>query len=265
MDVAEVNELVVEVAAVVAAACRDRDELTAAVDRLRRVRAWVESSEVAVAALLAGVTSCPEAVLASAGHRSMRDADRVAERTATAAALPAFGAALAGGAVNAEHLDVMSRAWRRLEPAPRPQLADAAGRLGEVAAHSTAAELELVVKAEIARLDADGGTARLERQRRATRLRTWVDRDGMWRLSGAYDPVSGVDHGRARGPDRHPHVEPRRASGGRLGTAGRGAVGRAGRTGGPGGSDASDRQRWCRALRPWSAQQQDPPSASTRR
>jgi hypothetical protein len=39
----------------------------------------------------------------------------------------------------------------------------------------------------------DGGVSRLERQRRDTRLRTWVDRHtGMWRLSGEFDPETGL-------------------------------------------------------------------------
>jgi hypothetical protein len=35
--------------------------------------------------------------------------------------------------------------------------------------------------------------ARLERQRRANRLRTWTDKhDGMFRVSGHFDPFSGL-------------------------------------------------------------------------
>jgi hypothetical protein len=33
---------------------------------------------------------------------------------------------------------------------------------------------------------------RLDRQRRATSLRTWVDNEGMWNLRGKFDPVTGV-------------------------------------------------------------------------
>ena len=34
--------------------------------------------------------------------------------------------------------------------------------------------------------------ARLERQRRACRVRSWVDRDGMWRFHGQFDPETGL-------------------------------------------------------------------------
>ena len=59
-------------------------------------------------------------------------------------------------------------------------------------------EFRLALNAEVRRIQADDGMARLERQRRATRLRTWVDhRDGMWCLAGRFDPETGVHlHGR---------------------------------------------------------------------
>jgi hypothetical protein len=52
--------------------------------------------------------------------------------------------------------------------------------------------------AEVRRIQVDDGLDRFERQRRATRLQTWVDhRDGMWCLSGRFDPEAGVRlHGR---------------------------------------------------------------------
>ena len=50
---------------------------------------------------------------------------------------------------------------------------------------------------EVRRILRDDGVARLERQQRATRLRSWVDRDGMWCLTGRFDPETGLTlHGR---------------------------------------------------------------------
>jgi hypothetical protein len=41
--------------------------------------------------------------------------------------------------------------------------------------------------------------SRLQRQRRATRLHTWIDDDGMWCLRGQFDPETGLTlHGRLR-------------------------------------------------------------------
>ena len=45
---------------------------------------------------------------------------------------------------------------------------------------------------EIKSIQRDDGLDRLERQRRATTVRTWTDGDGMWCLSARFDPVAGV-------------------------------------------------------------------------
>ena len=46
------------------------------------------------------------------------------------------------------------------------------------------------VRRLVERIEADGGMARLERQRRATKLSAWVDQSGMGRLAGQFDPVT---------------------------------------------------------------------------
>lgn len=49
------------------------------------------------------------------------------------------------------------------------------------------------LRAEARRLATDDGMARLEHQRRQTRLSTWVDREsGMWCLRGSFDPITGA-------------------------------------------------------------------------
>jgi hypothetical protein len=46
----------------------------------------------------------------------------------------------------------------------------------------------------VVQLQADGGIAKHQRQKRAVGLRTWVDRQtGMIRLSGEFEPHSGVE------------------------------------------------------------------------
>jgi len=50
-----------------------------------------------------------------------------------------------------------------------------------------------VVRGEVRRISADDGVDRLAGQRRATSLRTWVDREsGMWCVRGEFDPETGV-------------------------------------------------------------------------
>jgi hypothetical protein len=191
MEVSEVQGLVGRVGSV-DPACRDRGELTAALAASARVRAWLDGREVALAAQLGDVASFPEADLAAAGRSSHRDAERVLERSRTVASFPLLGEALAGGEVSGGHVDVLGRAWRRLEPHARSELVARSSRLVEVAKSSTPDELERAAAAEVRRIEADGGMARLDRQKRASRVRSWVDRDGMWCLMGRLDPETGL-------------------------------------------------------------------------
>ena len=54
------------------------------------------------------------------------------------------------------------------------------------------AEFARRVRDEARRLQAADGMDTLERQRRATSLRTWVDLEGMWNLKARFDPLTGV-------------------------------------------------------------------------
>ena len=72
-----------------------------------------------------------------------------------------------------------------------------AGWLVALASTSTPAELHKALTAEMDQLRADDGMSRLARQRRATRLDTWIDDEGMWCLRGRFDPETGLTlHGR---------------------------------------------------------------------
>jgi hypothetical protein len=192
MELAEVLELVHRVAAVDVAG-RDRAELTAIAGALGRLRSWVEHRELLVAGALTSVDALAERTLAQASRQAVRDANRAVERAAVADAVPAFGAALAAGTVAGAHLDALARGWRRLEPARRADLTADAERLLAVAGAATPEEFDRTVAATVRRIEGDDGTARLDRQRRATRLRTWVDRaTGMWCLRGEFDPETGA-------------------------------------------------------------------------
>ncbi len=62
----------------------------------------------------------------------------------------------------------------------------------DVAEHASQAEFARRVRDEARRLQAADGMDTLERQRRATSLRTWVDLEGMWNLKARFDPLTGV-------------------------------------------------------------------------
>jgi hypothetical protein len=192
MELSELIRLVTEVNAA-GRDCRDAARLTAGLANLRRLRGWMDSREASMAAPLADLSTFPEQAVAEPTRSTQRDAKRVLDRHETGQAMPEFAKALDDGLVRGEHLDVVGRAARPLTPAQREQLASRAEHLAEVAATSSPEEFAVVVRREVARIEADGGRSRLERQRRASRLRTWLERDtGMWRLSGSFDPETGI-------------------------------------------------------------------------
>ena len=65
--------------------------------------------------------------------------------------------------------------------------------LAAAAAQLARDEFARAVRGEVRRVCADDGIARLQRQRRATKLSTWVDREtGMWCMRGEFDPETGA-------------------------------------------------------------------------
>ncbi len=121
-------------------------------------------------------------------------------RAAALAESPPLNDALASGELGGEHVDVFAKVQGSLEGAVKAGFRESAPELIRAAAASgsTPEEFAASLHSAAERIAADGGMGRFERQRRATRLRTWTDRaTGMWRLSGSFDPESGARmHGR---------------------------------------------------------------------
>ena len=165
---------------------------------VRRVRGWLDSVEVAGARRLAELAAVspsmfPERVLADAGRVSLNEASKGFERAKTTTAIPQLGVVLAAGATSAGHVDVVTRALRPLTVEQRARLAERGEVLGLAAGQLSPDEFARVVRGEVRRVCADDGIDRLQRQRRATSLRTWVDREsGMWCLHGEFDPETGL-------------------------------------------------------------------------
>ncbi len=170
----------------------DEGAVRAGLGDVRRLRAWVDGREVALARVLTETAMIPEVAVAYAGGVSEKAAARVVERVSVAGAVPVFERALASGDVSGGHLDALGRGLRQLEPGRRDELLDRATSLVEVARASTVEEFERSVRAEVRRIEADGGEALLARQQRATRLKTWVDTEGMWCIHGRFDPETGL-------------------------------------------------------------------------
>jgi hypothetical protein len=192
MEIAAILERVGRIGAVRADGAAGRVDRESALVEVRRVRAWLDASEVDLARGLAAMVSFPEQSIAESSKGSLGQASSVMERAATLESTPSIAAALDRGAVTAGHVDAITRAGKTLDPAQREELLDRVDALVAVAEHASQAEFARRVRDEARRLQAADGLDTLERQRRATSLRTFVDVDGMWNLKARFDPLTGV-------------------------------------------------------------------------
>jgi len=193
MRTGEVHELV-DRAAALESCRRDRVSVETAVAELARLRAWLDSRDVAAAKLVAEVSAFPEKSLADAGRTGLRDATRLLERAGTTDIVPQIGASLDAGRVSGAHVDVLTRALRQAEPEVREGLLDQASALVSIAEAATPGEFARTVRNEVRRLEQPcDREERLARQKLAIRFSSFVDTDtGMGRWSATWDPETFV-------------------------------------------------------------------------
>ena len=176
------------------------ESLRGVLDDIRCVRARFDGLETEVARLLRRCSATAERDVAKAAQRSNRHGGKILARVNAIENTPSLGEALEHGELGGEHVDAYAKVLGSLNETVKAGIVNEALALIKAAATSgsTPEEFASSLNAAAERLAGDGGMDRLERQRRATRLRTWTDRaTGMWHLSGAFDPESGVAlHGR---------------------------------------------------------------------
>lgn len=192
MDIDGVIERARQLAAVAGNDAAPTAALEEALVAARELSGWIEARQAHVVRRLNAATSFPEATIADAAKTSVAHATRTTERAATLAHTPALADRLDDGAITAAHVDAVTRCAKSLPEADRRHLLDRADTLADVAAAATVDEFTRRLRREVQRLRADNGERRLERQRAATRLRTWVDDEGMWNLRGRFDPLAAV-------------------------------------------------------------------------
>ena len=193
MEVGAVVERVREVAAVRADAAAGPDSIEAALRASSQLRSWLSAGEAALAARLAAQVSFPEKSIADCTRSSLNEATKTKGRSDTLGKVPSLADALDDASVTPGHVDAVTRALRSLDDdKQRSEFFDRVGGLIDVAAAATVEEFRRRLALEVKSIQRDDGIDRLERQRPATRLRTWVDSEGMWRFDGRFDPVSGV-------------------------------------------------------------------------
>ena len=192
MEIAAVVEQVQHLAAVRADDAAGRAELEAALRSVGKLQSWLAGNQAALTSRLAAQVSFPEQTIADCTRGSTRDAIKDKERADTLTAAPSLADALDDAKVTAGHVDEVTRAVKQLDGEQRDELFDRLDGLLDVAAVATVEDWRRRLAREVKDIQRDDGMDRLERQRRATRLRTWIDGDGMWCLSGRFDPVTGV-------------------------------------------------------------------------
>jgi hypothetical protein len=176
----------------------DTNTVRAVLDWWRQVRNWGDSIEVACANRLNELATVepsifPERVVADVTRVSMNEAVRRFDRAKTTTAISELGTALQDGSTSGGHVDVVSAGLRGLSGEQKALLVGRGPQLAAAAASMTRDAFAREVARHIKDVCADDGISRLERQRRNTRLRSWIDRDtGMWCLKGEFDPETGA-------------------------------------------------------------------------
>ena len=192
MDVGGVIERVQHVAAVRADASAGTGDIEAALASVGRIEAWLSASKAALTSALAPRVSFPEERIADCTRSTMHDAVKDKERAETLDAVPSFADALDDAVITAGHVDALTKAIKGMDDdTQRDELRDRAAELVGVAAEATVEQFRRRLGIESKSIRRDDGMARLERQQRDTRLRTWTDDEGMVCLSGRFDPVTG--------------------------------------------------------------------------
>ncbi len=123
-----------------------------------------------------------------------REATKAAKRGKAMQQMPQAREALEGGEIGVGHADVLARQADRLSGREKRAFEDEAEQLVSDAVRDglSIPEFERRCREVADRLMGDDGISELERQRRNSRARTWVDDDsGMTHVAGEWDPIRG--------------------------------------------------------------------------
>jgi hypothetical protein len=163
--------------------------------RVQKLRGVIDGVEVHAARRLHELSVTAPADLAAATQRHHRAGEKVFERSATLASLRCLSDALSEGTLQGEHVDTVTRVLRTVPEKHAGAFRQALPKIIESSAANRATPDEFARRLNRAArsIENDGGESRYEQQRRDTALRTWTDkRNGMFRISGQFDPKSGA-------------------------------------------------------------------------
>ena len=169
-----------------------------ALSDLAQLSAWVETTRLSLTRRLQQLSAqstavSPTDILAATPGATRAEAKRALSRVNTLDLVPQLEAALNNGEVSVAHVDAVTSAFAQLDDHEREKVAQRGDWLHMVAAHSTPDNFARAVRHAVRQLHDDEGLSVLERQRKHTYLRHWVDRDsGMVCLRGEFDPENGL-------------------------------------------------------------------------
>ena len=177
----------------------DRDELAALTRDVASLKAWCDSILVRVTrrqrALAAeGRAELPADLLAREGRQSGRDARTATDRERVCTAMPGFEDALASGSVSAGHVDALASVTRNLEPSVQSEFVAIASDLVADAEQFGVDQFERNCRDLVRNLTAlhsdRSATDELEKQRAASKIKRWTDREtGRRHTMISLDPV----------------------------------------------------------------------------
>ncbi|MEL6890012.1 MAG: DUF222 domain-containing protein [Actinomycetota bacterium] len=194
MQMSDVIERLERVAATCSSPDSARADITDAMASITRLESYLAARRAELVTMLRSEPGAfAEGDVADTSRCSLGQATRETARADTLEAADAFADALLDGEITTGHVDALTRAGRQLGESQRAELFDRQEALAARAARSSIAEFDKELRRTVRELEADDGSSRLERQRRAVRLRTWVDGDDMWNVSGRFDPQTGAD------------------------------------------------------------------------
>jgi hypothetical protein len=201
----------------------NRDEVAAIVRRSREVQSWLDSINVACARrtrVLAAVGEAEpaESLLSDGGLRPSKESAVINKRVPACDAMPAFEAALAAGSISGGHVDAVAAVLGRLDDeirlafiAEQDRLLSAARRQRVEEFMSECQNLVRFLTAERDRRSgADTEMEELARQRAASKIRRWTNREtGMMHTHVELDPMRGAKLHKALGDmlRRHRKIE----------------------------------------------------------
>ncbi len=157
----------------------------------QRLRSWIDSRVVAINSAIAAQSSFPEKAIAASLRTSINDVQRQLQRAKLLDERPSLADALASGDLTSEQVDHIGSEARMLSTAAeRDRFHDLVADIVSDSSLDLETFRRSVCHAR-QQATADQGESVLQRQRRAQRLSTWTDREGMFCVRGRFDPATG--------------------------------------------------------------------------